>query len=70
MIIVPVRGVEECEGGITCLVGSEPRSDAEREFIPAKCVVGRVDSDVGGLSVLTLDGSEIPERIKKVLGLG
>jgi hypothetical protein len=68
MIIVPVRGVEECEGGITCLMGSEPRQDAEREFIPAECVVGRVDA--GGLSVLTLEGSELPERVRKVLGLG
>ena len=70
MIIVPVRKVEEAEGGITCLLGSEPKQDAERAFLPNECVSSRIDSDVGGLSVLTLDATKLPEGIKKVIGLG
>jgi hypothetical protein len=70
MIIVPVRKVEEADGGITCILGSEPGPDAEREFLPKECVLNRVDSEMGGLSVLTLDGSKLPERIRKALGLG
>jgi hypothetical protein len=70
MIIVPVRKVEEAEGGITCLLGSEPGPESVREFLPMECVLNRVDSEVGGLSVLTLDGSRLPEGIRKVLGLG
>jgi hypothetical protein len=70
MIIVPVRKVEEAEGGITCLLGSEPNPNAEREFLPTECVTNRVGSELGDLSVLTLDGSKLPERIRKVLGLG
>jgi hypothetical protein len=69
MIIVPVRKVEEADGGITCILGSEPSPDAEREFLPKECVLNRVDSEVGGLSVLTLDGSKLPEKIRRTLGL-
>jgi hypothetical protein len=70
MIIVPVQKIKEKDGGITCLLGSEPRPEAKREFLPKDCVFNRVDSGAGGLSVLTLDDSKLPEAIKKVLGLG
>jgi hypothetical protein len=70
MLIVPVRKVEEAEGGINCLLGSEPGPEAESVFLPMECVLNRVDSEPGGLSILTLDGSRIPEGIRKLLGMG
>jgi hypothetical protein len=70
MIIVPVRNIKDCDGGLTCLMGSEPKPDAEREFLPKECVANRVDSELGGLSVLILDESRLPDGIRKALGLG
>ena len=70
MLIVPARKVEETEGGLTCLLGSEPRADAPRKFLPSKCVVNKTTMEGSDLAVLTLDESSLPEEIRKALGLG
>lgn len=69
MLIVPARRVEEAEGGLTCVLGSEPGPDAPRQFLPSECVINRVVAEGSDLAVLTLDESKLPDGIRKALGL-
>lgn len=69
MLMVPVRMVEDAEGGLTCLLGSEPRADAQRQFVPTECVINRTEAEGFDLSVLTLDESKLPHGIRAALGL-
>jgi len=66
MILMPVWVVEETEEGYRALLGSEPRTDAEREWIPKEFVVSCVYSGNHGepkFALLTL--KEVPEDIRK-----
>lgn len=69
MIIMPVRYLEEAEGGVWCRLGSQPSQDAPREWVPADCILNRSVSGEGGLAVLVLDESRLPERIRMAAGL-
>jgi hypothetical protein len=69
MLIVPVRRMEDADGGLTCLLGSEPRADAPRHFLPSECVVNRAAAEGCDLGVLTLDESKLPDGIRKALGI-
>lgn len=69
MLIVPARMVENADGGITCLLGSEPKADDPRQFIPFDCLTNRTEAEGSDLVVLTLDESRLPEEIRKALGL-
>lgn len=75
MILMPMWVVEDTEQGIEALLGSEPRSDAEREWIPREFVVSCVYARVpyGGLDAAPGEGSprfalvtlkEVPEAIR------
>lgn len=74
MILMPMWIVEETEKGYYALLGSEPRVDADKEWIPKECIVSCVyapveDSSVEGsprfalVTLVTL--GDIPEDIKK-----
>lgn len=63
---MPVWVVEETEEGYRALLGSEPRRDAEREWIPREFVVSCVyapGESSPRFALLTL--KEVPEDIKK-----
>lgn len=69
MILMPMWIVEETESGYHALLGSEPRVDAEKEWIPKECVVSCVYAPGEGsprfalVTLVTL--GDIPEEIKK-----
>lgn len=66
MILMPMWVVEETDEGYRALLGSEPRTDAEREWIPRECVISCVyapGEDGPRFALLTL--KEIPEDIRK-----
>ena len=66
MILMPMWIVEETEEGYRALLGSEPRLDSEKEWIPRECVVSCVYAPVEGsprFALVTL--KEVPEDIKK-----
>lgn len=65
MILMPMWVVEDTEEGIGALLGSEPRSDAEREWIPREFVVSCVYAPGEGsprFALVTL--KEVPEAIR------
>ena len=65
MILMPMWIVEETEAGYRALLGSEPRTDAESEWIPRGFVVSCVYSpgEAGPrFALVTL--KEIPEDIR------
>lgn len=66
MILMPVWVVEETDEGYRALLGSEPRKDAEREWIPKEFVISCVyapGSESPRFALLTL--KEVPEEIRK-----
>lgn len=69
MLIVPVRSLESVQGGVWCLLGSEPRADAPRRWVPNECILNRAESDAGDMAVLVLDESRLPADLKADLGL-
>lgn len=69
MIIMPVRSLEEAEGGVWCRLGSQPASDAPKEWIPSDCILNRSVAEGGDIAVLVLDESKLPERIKASVGI-
>jgi hypothetical protein len=69
MIIMPVRSLEEAEGGVWCRLGSQPPEDAPKEWIPSECILNRSVVEGGELAVLVLDEASIPERIRRAVGL-
>lgn len=65
MILMPMWIVEDTEEGIRALLGSEPRTDAEREWIPREYVVSLVYAPVEGnprFALVTL--KDVPESVK------
>lgn len=66
MILMPVWVVEETEEGYRALLGSEPRTDAEREWIPKEFVVSCVYAgNPGEIKFALLTLKEVPEDIRK-----
>lgn len=66
MILMPVWIFEETDEGYRALLGSEPRVDAEKEWIPKDLVAGCVyvpGKENPRFALLTLKG--IPEEIRK-----
>lgn len=66
MILMPAWIVEENEEGYLALLGSEPRTDAEKEWIPRDSVASCVYAPAEGnprFALLTL--KEMPEEIRK-----
>lgn len=67
MILMPVWIVEETEEGYTALLGSEPRTDADREWIPRDLVASCVKSPEEGqgptFAIMMLKG--VTEEIRK-----
>lgn len=66
MILMPMWVVEENEEGYRALLGSEPRIDAEREWIPRELVVSCVYApgpEGPRFAIVTL--KEVPEEIRK-----
>lgn len=63
---MPVWVFEETDEGYRCLLGSEPRTDADQEWIPKSCVVSCVYAPSEGepkFALMTL--KEVPEEIRK-----
>lgn len=66
MIIMPVWVVEETDEGYRALLGSEPRTDAEKEWILKEFVISCVYAPGEAsprFALMTL--KEIPEEIRK-----
>jgi hypothetical protein len=66
MILMPVWVVEETEEGYSALLGSEPRKDAEREWLPKSCVTSCVYAPMEvspRFALMTL--KEIPKEIRE-----
>ena len=66
MILMPAWIFEETEDGYRALLGSEPKMDAEREWIPKGCVISCTYAPGEGsprFSLLVL--KEVPEEVKK-----
>lgn len=74
MILMPAWVVSEDETGYFALLGSEPRTDAEKEFLPKECVENVVYAAMlhesgNKLALFTLINEKIPEKIAKILGV-
>lgn len=66
MILMPAWIVEENEEGYLALLGSQPRSDAEREWLPRDCVESCVYSpEIASPRFALLTLREVPESIRK-----
>lgn len=66
MIVIPAWIVDENEEGYLALLGSQPRPDAEREWLPRDCVESCVCSPeitTPRFALFTL--REVPESIRK-----
>jgi hypothetical protein len=73
MILVPVWVERDDEKGILAVLGSEPRIDAQPEFIPRNairnCVYGELTSAQNNrkMALLLLDPNDLPETIQRIL---
>lgn len=73
MIIVPAWIEKQNEDGFLAVLGSEPPIDSIADLVPMSCVEGCVysEKEKNGkkFAILTLSKDNIPEKIKKILGL-
>lgn len=69
MILMPVWVFEETDGGYRAILGSEPRKNAEREWIPRdvveSCIYSPGHSEGVSPRFALMMLREIPEDIKK-----
>lgn len=67
MILMPAWIFEETEDGYRALLGSEPRMDSEKEWIPKECVEACLYAPAAApdprFALLTL--KRIPEEVRK-----
>lgn len=68
MIVMPVRVIEIRKDGIFCRLGSSPKDDAPKEWIPNEFVVKKTMADEDDLAVLVFDEANLPRCVKEVAG--
>lgn len=72
MIMMPAWIVSENEDGYFALLGSEPRTDAEKEFLPKECVdnivyAAMIHNSGYRFCMMVLNPEKIPDKIKNIL---
>jgi len=73
MIVVPAWIAKEEPKGIWAVLGSEPKADAEPEWIPQEsiqnCLYGDLTSPQTGrrIALLLMDKEKLPEKIRSIL---
>ena len=65
MVIMLAWIFEETEEGYRALLGSEPRTDSEREWIPKDCVDNCIYASEGSPRFALLTLKIVPEDIRK-----
>jgi hypothetical protein len=69
---MPAWIISEDENGYVALLGSEPKTDAEKEFLPKECVdkivyAPMIHESGYKFSLLTLNPDKVPEKIKNMI---